>query len=55
MFGVGVGALAVMGLLAGVMLLEKVVPGGHRLGPAIGVALLLLAVLWAVHPAGLPV
>ncbi len=54
MFGVGVGALAVMGLLAGVMLLEKAVPGGHRLGPAIGVALLLLAVLWAVHPAGLP-
>jgi predicted metal-binding membrane protein len=54
MFGVGVGALAVMGLLAGVMLVEKVAPGGHRLGPPIGVALLLLSMLWAIHPAGLP-
>src|SRR5215472_11527213 len=33
MFGIGIGALAVMGLLAGVMLVEKVAPGGHRLGP----------------------
>jgi predicted metal-binding membrane protein len=55
MFGVGVGALTVMGLLAGVMLIEKAIPGGHRLSPAIGVALLLLAMLWVVHPAGLPV
>ncbi len=54
MFGVGVGAMTVMGLLAGVMLLEKVVPGGQRLGPAIGVALLLLSALWVAHPAGLP-
>ena len=54
MFGVGVGALAVMGLLAGVMLVEKTAPGGNRLGPAIGVGLLLLSVVWALHPAGLP-
>jgi predicted metal-binding membrane protein len=54
MFGVGVGALAVMGLLAGVMLVEKVAPGGQRLGRAIGVTLLLLSALWVVHPAWLP-
>jgi predicted metal-binding membrane protein len=54
MFGVGVGALTVMGLLAGVMLIEKVTPGGRRLGPAIGAALLLLSALWAIHPAALP-
>lgn len=54
MFGVGVGALTVMGLLAGVMLLEKVAPGGNRLSPLIGVALLLLSVLWMLHPAGMP-
>src|SRR5262249_43800657 len=54
MFGVGVGALAVMGLLAGVMLVEKVAPGGQRLGRAIGVTLLLLSALWVLHPAWLP-
>ena len=55
MFGVGVGALTVMGVLAGVMVLEKVVPGGQRLTPVVGGLLLLLAALWLVHPAGLPV
>jgi predicted metal-binding membrane protein len=54
MFGVGVGALTIMGLLAGVMLLEKVMPGGHRLSPALGMALLLLAIVWVAHPGGLP-
>ncbi len=41
MFGVGIGALTIMAVLAGVMLIEKAVPGGHRLGPPIGVGLLL--------------
>jgi predicted metal-binding membrane protein len=54
MFGVGIAALPVMGILAGVMVVEKVVPHGRRLSPAIGMALLLLAGLWAFHPAGLP-
>jgi predicted metal-binding membrane protein len=55
MFGVGVGALTVMSVLAGVMLLEKVVPGGQRLTPVVGGILLLLAALWLAHPPGLPV
>jgi predicted metal-binding membrane protein len=54
MFGVGVGALTIMGLLAGVMLIEKVTPGGQRLSPLIGVALLVLAAVWAVNPGALP-
>jgi predicted metal-binding membrane protein len=55
MFGVGLGALTVMSVLAGVMLGEKVVPGGRRLSPVVGGMLLVLAVLWLIHPAGLPV
>jgi hypothetical protein len=43
-----------MGLLAGVMLIEKVAPGGQRLSPLIGLALLLLAGVWAVNPGALP-
>lgn len=54
MFGIGVGALTIMGVLAGIMLIEKVLPGGQRLSPAIGVALMLLSVLWVIHPDGLP-
>lgn len=54
MFGLGVGNLAVMALLAGVMVLEKTTPMGRRVGPVIGIALLLLSVLWLIHPAGLP-
>ena len=53
MFGIGVTSLAWMAALAGVMVIEKAVPGGHRLSPFFGVALLLLAVLWLMHPAWL--
>jgi predicted metal-binding membrane protein len=50
MFGLGVGSLVWMAMLAGVMVVEKTFPGGQRLRPVIGIVLLLLAVLWFVHP-----
>jgi len=50
MFGVGVGNLAGMAALTGVMVIEKAVPGGKRLSPFIGVMLLLLGTLWLAHP-----
>jgi predicted metal-binding membrane protein len=50
MFGVGVGNLAGMAALTGVMVIEKAIPGGKRLSPFVGVILLLLGVLWLVHP-----
>ena len=50
MFGVGVGSLAGMAALTGVMVIEKTMPGGKRLSPLVGVALLLLAGLWLIHP-----
>jgi predicted metal-binding membrane protein len=50
MFGLGVGSLVSMVVLTGVMVVEKTVPGGQRLKPLIGLALLLLALLWLVHP-----
>ena len=53
MFGVGVGNLAGMAALTGAMVIEKAIPGGKRLSPVIGVALLLLGVLWLAHPAWL--
>ena len=53
MFGVGVASLAGMAVLAGVMIVEKAVPNGQRMRAAIGVACLVLAVLWLAHPAGL--
>jgi predicted metal-binding membrane protein len=53
MFGVGIGSLAWMAALAGVMTVEKAVPGGRRIVPLVGVALLLLAGLWLLHPAWL--
>ena len=53
MFGLGVGSLVSMALLTGVIVVEKTFPGGRRLSPVIGVALLGLAVLWLVHPAWL--
>jgi predicted metal-binding membrane protein len=55
MFGIGVGSLAWMAGLAGVMVIEKALPGGRRIAPFIGVACLLLAGLWLLHPAWLPV
>jgi len=53
MFGLGVGNLVSMAVLTGVMVVEKTFPGGKRLSPVIGIALLLLAVLWLAHPAWL--
>ncbi len=53
MFGVGVGSLAWMLVLTGVMIAEKVIPGGRWLSPVVGIASLLLAALWLAHPAGL--
>jgi predicted metal-binding membrane protein len=55
MFGVGIGSLAWMAALAGVMTIEKAVPGGRRIGPLVGGAMLLLAGLWLAHPAWLAV
>jgi predicted metal-binding membrane protein len=54
MFGVGVHSLAVMAVLAGLMVIEKALPGGQRLSPLLGVVLLGLAALWLVHPTWLP-
>jgi hypothetical protein len=39
-----------MAALTGAMVIEKAVPGGKRLSPFIGVVLLLLGVLWLLHP-----
>jgi predicted metal-binding membrane protein len=50
MFGVGVGNLAGMAALTGAMVIEKTVSGGKRLSPVIGIILLLLGLLWLVHP-----
>ncbi len=50
MFGLGVSSLVSMALLTGVMVVEKTYPGGQRLSPVIGGALLGLAVLWLLHP-----
>jgi predicted metal-binding membrane protein len=55
MFGIGVGSLAWMAGLAGVMVVEKAVPGGRRLAPAIGIICLILAALWLLHPAWLAI
>ena len=53
MFGLGVGSLVSMAVLTGVMVVEKTFPGGRHLSPVIGIALLLLAILWLAHPAWL--
>jgi predicted metal-binding membrane protein len=49
MFGVGAGSLAWMAALAGVMVVEKTIPGGRWLSPVVGSALMLLAVVWTIH------
>ncbi|HEX5547481.1 MAG TPA: DUF2182 domain-containing protein, partial [Ktedonobacterales bacterium] len=46
MFGVGIGSLAWMAALAGVMTIEKAIPGGRWIGPLVGIAMLALAALW---------
>jgi predicted metal-binding membrane protein len=53
MFGVGVGSLAWMAVLAGVMVVEKTVRGGRWLSPVVGIALVLLAAVWLIQPAWL--
>jgi len=53
MFGLGVGSMVSMAALTGVMVVEKTYPSGQRLRPVIGIVLLLLAVVWFVHPAWL--
>jgi predicted metal-binding membrane protein len=53
MFGIGVGSLAWMAALAGVMVVEKTIPGGRWLSPISGIVLVLLAVLSLVRPAWL--
>lgn len=50
MFGVGIGSLIWMAALAGVMVIEKAIPGGRRLSPLIGGAMLALAAFWFIHP-----
>jgi predicted metal-binding membrane protein len=50
MFGVGVGSLAWMAALAGVMVVEKTIPGGQRLSPIVGIVLVLLAAVWLIQP-----
>lgn len=50
MFGLGAGSLVWMAALTGVMVMERMFPGGQRLRPVLGVILLLLAALWLVHP-----
>ncbi len=52
-FGVGVGSIVWMAGLTGVMVIEKTYPGGQRLIRVFGILLLLLAVLWLLHPAWL--
>jgi len=53
LFGVGVGSLAWMAALAGVMVVEKTLPGGRWLSPVVGIVLVLLAAVWLIHPAWL--
>jgi predicted metal-binding membrane protein len=50
MFGVGVGKLAGMAAVTCVLVIEKAVPGGKRLSPLVGIALLLLGMVWLAHP-----
>ncbi len=50
MFGIGQGNIVWMAVLTGLVLVEMTYPGGQRLSPLLGIALLLLAVLWMVHP-----
>jgi len=42
-----------MAALAGVMVVEKTLPGGRWLSPVVGIALVLLAAVWLIHPAWL--
>lgn len=50
MFGIGVGSVVWMAALAGVMVIEKVVPWGQWFRPVVGVLLFGLAGVWLLHP-----
>lgn len=54
MFGLGVGHLAWMAGLAGIMLLERTALRGLKVVPAVGVLFLIWGVLILWHPAWLP-
>jgi predicted metal-binding membrane protein len=54
MFAAGVAHMAWMGVLALIMLIEKSVPGGHRIVAPVGAALGLLAVVALVLPGVIP-
>ena len=54
MVAVGVGHLAWMAALTGVMVVEKTSRHGRRLAPLVGVALLVWGVLVLAHPGWLP-
>jgi predicted metal-binding membrane protein len=54
MFAVGVGNLTWMAALTGVMVIEKTMPWGRRLAPAVGALLILWGLLVLAHPEWLP-
>jgi predicted metal-binding membrane protein len=54
MFAVGVGSLAWMVGLTGVMVIEKTSRHGRRLAPLVGVALLIWGALILLQPGWLP-
>jgi predicted metal-binding membrane protein len=54
MFAAGVANLAWMAALTGIMLYEKAAPGGDRLTPVVGAALLVWGTVVLLHPAWLP-
>lgn len=54
MFGLGVGGIGWMLALTSVMVVENNIPSGRWLTPSVGVFLLVLALVWWMHPGGLP-
>jgi predicted metal-binding membrane protein len=54
MLAVGVGSLAWMAGLTGVMVIEKTMPWGRRVAPAVGTLLVLWGLLVLAHPEWLP-
>jgi predicted metal-binding membrane protein len=54
MFAVGAGNLAWMAGLTGIMVIERTMPWGRRLAPAVGALLILWGLLVLAHPAWLP-
>jgi predicted metal-binding membrane protein len=54
MFAVGIGSIAGMAGLTGVMTIEKAFPWGRRLVPIVGVALIVWGAVLAVAPTSLP-